>query len=77
MVIYPNPNDGKFTLYFGNELTDARVEIFDVQGKLLNSINIENNDSTRMFDISEYQKGMYIVQVSSEQQVQTLRIIKQ
>lgn len=77
ITTFPNPTDGKFTLYFGRELTNSSVEIFDVQGKLLQSIDVVNNNQTKVFDISNYERGMYLIKVSSDKGIETIRIIKQ
>jgi len=76
VTMYPNPTDGKFTLYFGRELLDAQVQIFDVQGKLLNTFSV-NNEANKKFDITSFEKGMYLIKVSSEESIGTLRVIKQ
>ncbi len=75
--IMPNPTDGIFKLYFDGVAIDRNIKIFDLQGKLLlNKLSsIENRTIT--FDISEFETGMYLVKISSENEVKSMRLIKQ
>jgi PKD repeat protein len=75
--LYPNPTDGTFTLFFGREAEGVTVDIFDMQGKLLNNIAVAKDVGTKQFDISEYDKGMYLVKVHSDKNVEYIKVIKQ
>ena len=74
--IYPNPSNGKFALYFENELLGADISIFDVQGKLLYSKTITSG-GTQNFDISDFETGMYLVKISSDRGESMIRVVKQ
>lgn len=73
--IYPNPNSGKFTLLYelgSNE--SARLEIYDIGGKLVYSKLISNENS--MIDIDlELEEGVYIYQIFAGEVLKTDKII--
>jgi hypothetical protein len=72
-TVYPNPSKGAFTLKCNFPCT--QYSVFDVLGNEvrhgqlneLNNINI---------DLSAYQNGSYLVQVSSTDRIQVVRLIK-
>lgn len=72
-AVYPNPANNFITI--SSELSiDATYEISDFNGKLLSRGKVENN---REIDISQLQTGFYLISISSDNQKQTFKIIKQ
>jgi hypothetical protein len=66
--IYPNPNNGSFTLAFGIQLTNATIYVKDVLGKTIyitqasgDKLNIQLNEA----------KGIYFVSIQTEQEERT------
>lgn len=61
-TIYPNPNNGVFTL---NNVSgdNASIEIYNIQGKVVYK-NIMNN-SNQTIDLSGNAKGMYFINIST------------
>ncbi len=57
--IYPNPCNGIFT--FESTLTQGKVQIVDLQGKMQRSINISN--TTQQVNVSDLAAGAYLVQI--------------
>jgi alpha-tubulin suppressor-like RCC1 family protein len=62
--LYPNPNNGSFTLAFGTQLTNATIHVKDLLGKTVYStqangdkLNIQLNEA----------KGIYFVSIQTEQ----------
>lgn len=73
--LYPNPNDGNFTLNFKNAtFTNTTVSIFNVLGERVKAINLTNINSTQI-DLSEFGFGSYFVQISSDQGTLTKKVI--
>jgi hypothetical protein len=72
--IYPNPNNGLFTITNSQEMTD--VVITDLQGKIvynrrninLNKVNVELNDLER---------GMYMINIKTENDITSKTIVVQ
>jgi hypothetical protein len=61
VVIYPNPASTK--LYIDGLATFASVEVYDISGKLLISIQLNTNQ----IDISPLAKGLYFIKLSTEE----------
>ena len=78
--IYPNPTSGMFNISFvTEEVVDLKLSIIDSYGK---TILIENNDIfigefTKKVDLSEYPKGIYMVQIRTNDSFITKRIVVQ
>lgn len=60
-AIYPNPSEG--TIYFDSELRIERVRIFDLQGRLMETIEAETIAS---IDLTALNKGNYLLEISGE-----------
>ena len=73
VVVYPNPTDGQFRIE-NSEMTIERVEVYDVYGKLLNVVEV--NDTQVAMNISSYAAGTYFVRVYTESGMVTKRIVK-
>ncbi|MCF8277037.1 MAG: alkaline phosphatase family protein [Flavobacteriales bacterium] len=79
--IYPNPNEGLFTLLVGNEvdLGDFNWSIIDVSGKVIRtgaekrSVGMQN---LLPMDITGLNSGIYSLRISDNSKVSTRRIIK-
>ncbi len=67
--LFPNPTSGELTLnlasYTGKTL---RLEVYNLQGQLLQTTKIEEAQSTERLDLSAYQNGMYLVKLKAEGQ---------
>lgn len=75
--VNPNPTSGKFNINLGRNHSESLVELFDVQGKLIATKIVGANSMAEQFDISSYERGMYLIKVSSDKGIETIRIIKQ
>ncbi|NBC58901.1 MAG: T9SS type A sorting domain-containing protein [Bacteroidetes bacterium] len=66
-TISPNPNSGIFNLNFNQPMRDSQVSIYDLQGRLIESLDIDANTSTQRVELqNQYQSGVYLVEVSNE-----------
>lgn len=70
--VYPNPSEGIFTIAL-NE--DAQVEVYNLLGKLVYESKAQAGKVT--VDISNYQAGLYLLNVTSENGSITKKIIKE
>ena len=64
--VYPNPT--KSVVYFSRQLDE--IQLFDISGKLLRSLKNSNQ-----LDLTEYERGTYIVQVKKGYQIQSTKVI--
>ena len=71
--LYPNPNNGLFTVVSEQWSVD-RVQIYDVYGKLLKTIEVNANSAD--IDMRELSSGMYFVRIATEKGVVTKSFVK-
>ena len=77
LVVYPNPNEGQFSLLFKNYVGDIKYTVFDLEGRMivdertqvLNGQNIE-------VDLGSVETGMYLLQVITDNGMTTTRVVK-
>jgi len=75
--IYPNPTANDLYLNFDLEQpTDVRVELFDMQGRLMMHRNYENvGNEVIQSDVRTYQSGNYIIRIKTDRGVQSEPVI--
>jgi hypothetical protein len=76
IVIYPNPNNGKFTLTLGNETEKGMVEIYNAFGQRIYQSAITNQKSEIEFNSSKT-SGFYFVKYYNNISSQTKVILIQ
>lgn len=73
--IYPNPSSGIFTIEINTKgKEETEIEVYSVTGQLIKT-QIENSDKFQI-DISEMNKGMYLLKVQNKNSITSKRIIK-
>ena len=77
IVIYPNPTQGFLRIEYqgGGELKNARLLLYDMQGKLLRQMN--RVASPQMLDLSPYPAGVYILQIIEGAAKSEWKIVKE
>lgn len=74
MLVYPNPIDDEFFIELNNS-TIKQFEIFDVSGKLLETYS--TYESKFNINFSNYSKGVYILRITTDDEIKSLKLIKQ
>ena len=74
-ILYPNPNDGSFTLENG-DMEKGDVSIYNVNGQLIYHSTFENTDAIKI-TLENVADGMYAVVLSDGTQTKTKRLIIQ
>ena len=74
MDVYPNPNNGEFVITTSNEVMN--VTITDVRGKVVYTNNKVNNKTINV-NLSDLEKGMYMINVETTNGTMTENIIIQ
>lgn len=79
-VVYPNPADDYIFIETNNNLSTYSVSITDINGRttLLSNERQESfSEKNRQFDISNYQSGLYFLNLEADGFEQTLRLLIQ
>jgi hypothetical protein len=74
LSIYPNPNNGQFTITNSQEITE--IVITDVHGKIVQSINEINLNKVDV-DLTDLEKGMYMINIETKKGSLTESVIVQ
>ena len=80
LVIYPNPNSGRFNLQFKIPVTDRiSINIYSVHGQLVLSEELElmNNKLTKEYDLKEFGPGMYYLKMTNSASTTIKKVIVQ
>lgn len=70
--VYPNPTDGKLTL--SNLIGNTGFKVISTSGQVVLSGLVSNTANS--IDLSSFENGIYVLQLTQEQGVQTIRIVK-
>ena len=70
---YPNPVKNTLNLSYNQEISN--VDVFNLLGQKVSSTKINANDA--QIDMSNLSKGAYMVRVTSNDQVKTVKVIKE
>lgn len=76
LAVYPNPVSDVLTLS-NLDIDNGVVEVLDVQGKLIQSIVLNGVYGNYLIDMTEMQRGVYVLRVSTENATKEVRVIKQ
>jgi PKD repeat protein len=70
--VYPNPTDGKLTL--SNVTGNTTFKVVSVSGQVVLSGVVSTTANS--IDLSSFENGFYVLQLTQEQGLQTVRIVK-
>jgi PKD repeat protein len=70
--VYPNPTDGKLTL--SNVIGNTSFNVVSISGQVVLSGAVSTTANT--IDLSSFENGIYVLQLTQEQGLQTIRIVK-
>lgn len=72
--VYPNPNNGSFKLNFGQLIENGEVYLLDVQGRVVQSMIIENTQEVNVNNTHD--AGVYLIRIATEKGQATIRVLK-
>ena len=72
-AVYPNPTTGKFRIE-NSELRIENVEVYDVYGKLITSVKVDDNSAE--LDLTGNASGTYFARIFTDKGMVTKRIVK-
>ncbi len=75
--VYPNPSTDRITI----ESLDANaemksLEVYDITGKLIKSLNYETISQSQSIDIADLQSGVYVLNIQTDKNRITKKFIK-
>lgn len=73
--LYPNPFNDVLTISSANSLSGTTVKIIAVTGQTLTETTIVSGN-TYTFDLNNYAKGLYFVEINQNGNLNTLKVIK-
>jgi hypothetical protein len=74
--VYPNPNNGVFTLAINATVGDVVIEVLDMQGRVVYASN-ENNVQTgftKQIGLETASSGMYMLRMTSANQIHVVKM---
>ncbi|MCB0446908.1 MAG: M4 family metallopeptidase [Gelidibacter sp.] len=74
--VFPNPSNGQFTLKKIRNIDLIKADIFDVNGRLVNQIDLTTMQTEIDIDISRLTSGIYFMSVTSQGAKSTIKLIK-
>ena len=76
ITMYPNPADNKVTITNSSNLALETAMIYDISGKLISRINLQDMQGEKVIDVSEYSSGVYLVRILGDQASTVKQLIK-
>ena len=74
--IYPNPSAGIFNIQTENSISNAKITVADLNGRIVYVSKSENLDN-KSLDLNALQSGIYILNVSNADYSHSQKIVKQ
>ena len=76
--LYPNPNNGNFTIEFLQPLEDEKYKIVisDLGGNQISNMPLQEGETLKHFDLANIKSGMYVMMVVSKGILVTKKFIK-
>jgi len=75
LSVYPNPVSDVLTIQ-NMSLTSGVLDVMDIQGKLVYSIQLNEVYGNYQLDMNDIQSGIYVVRITSENGVKESRVVK-
>lgn len=72
MILYPNPSNGNFTIYFDNTNTSYSIEIISLLGQ---KVFEKSNTIDSLSTVNNLPKGIYIVRINKDSETFSKKII--
>jgi len=76
--VYPNPTNGIFNIANNGNLSDFEIVITDMTGKTVyNNTSSLANGAVETIDLTSYEKGIYMVSLTSEGKTNQYKVVLQ
>ncbi len=71
--VFPNPSNGSIEINSGNNTQINQVDVYTIDGKLV----LSNTETNRIIKLNNLPKGMLFIRISTDEGIQTEKIIVQ
>jgi hypothetical protein len=76
IMIYPNPTSGTITVYSGQKVEDLTFTLFNAQGSLVYSHNIQSTSHlSETLNLGNMPKGVYLVKIAGNNTAEQQKLI--
>ncbi|MBK6643061.1 MAG: T9SS type A sorting domain-containing protein [Bacteroidetes bacterium] len=75
--VFPNPNNGYFTLGFNAQKEVGILEIFDAMGRMVYGEKVAQWSQYKKVDITNLPAGIYYCRINWEEDVASVKIVKE
>ena len=76
LEVYPNPVADVLTIANLSIDGDATITLLNIQGKVVYTKTISNVNGNYELDLSKFENGIYVIEVTSELDTQKVRVVK-
>jgi hypothetical protein len=66
IAMYPNPGQNNVTIANSTSIKLDQLAIYDVSGRLINTIDLRNMQQERTIDLSNLTSGVYMLQIQGD-----------
>jgi hypothetical protein len=73
--VFPNPSNGQFTISTPSLQTEATLEVYSTDGRLVYQKSIPSTTTETSIDLQQPATGLYQVRVVAGEVVQNLKVI--
>ncbi len=77
LTLAPNPTTGIVNIESDELLTNARIRVFDLSGKLLQETRVNTENTSCELNLSQVAAGMCIVEVTTARGTAQMRVVKE
>src|SRR5690554_2799973 len=74
--IYPNPTTDVLNITSSSSENITQAKVYDLTGKLLLHLTFDNHQAQQQIDVSQLVKGLYMIEISTNKNTQTVKFIK-
>lgn len=75
--VYPNPSNGMFTLNNTGNITLIQASVYDINGRIIKTVKLNNNSKSQQLDLTGVASGMYFMKVKSSNAEKVIKLIKE
>jgi Zn-dependent metalloprotease len=74
--VFPNPSNGLFTLQKTNSIDLVNATIYDINGRVIKTIDLKNMPDNKTIDLSSAASGLYFMSITSKTSKHVVKLIK-